>query len=206
MIATVNLVATKERLLADFPADAERINARPGVMSADYRVDTERCTKLGGWLAEHIGTTRFDDDASQLTLMVPATEFGLVVGELGQSLARDTKISNLQSAERVFGRLEAWIHQQRGVLDMYGDSLFSRRVFEFQWPVFGSRKAGDAETPETYFDACARQIRQMGAVIVRAGLSGERPPLSLQRTITNAAEWLLEEYDGNRRSPAEVSD
>ena len=198
MKRTVNLVATRDAILKYFP-DAREPHpaAKPGIMSADFPLVPELCeTALGRWLAERIHTTRFEDDAAACKILLPATELGLHVREMGQQMLRHSEL-NAETAEALFGRVTAWIERQRRTLKMYGSVQSAYRTIQFEWPVFGSAKAKGAATPEAYFDECAKQIRMTGGIVLRAGFKTELPPDSLLQTMARDAGGglaLLERY------------
>jgi hypothetical protein len=158
-------------------------------MSAAFPIDPAACrTALGRWLAETIKTTRFDDDASRCVIVTPYTEEGLQAKDfLSKLLARSSTVA-LRSSEdmqRLHRELQEWMEERGRYLAAYGDDLFRYRVMDFAWPVFGSRAAGGAGSPEDYFDACAKAIRETNGVIRWAGLSRATLPESLARTMAN---------------------
>jgi len=196
---TVQLVATQAMIQRYFPdARNPAPGAKPGIMSAEFPIHRESCrTALGRWLGGVILSTRFDDDASKCTILLPATEQGLQFSELGERLMRKKEIVSTAEAERLFAEIEAWIGKQRSIAKVYGESTCDYRTYQFPWPVFGSAASGDAKTPEDYFDACAGQIRATGGVILQAGISGSEPPASIQRTMApknGGGDVLLKRY------------
>jgi hypothetical protein len=107
-ITTVNLVSTPEKIREYHPdARDPRGSYAPGIMSADFPIDPTGCsTKLGAWLASHVSTTRFDDDASRCQILLPVTEEGLEVRELGQQLSAHKEVRSQTEMESVFSKLE----------------------------------------------------------------------------------------------------
>ena len=192
---TVNLVATLPTIQRYFSGV---VDSKSGVMSADFPISPQSCrTALGRWLAETILTTRFDDDASQCRILLPATEQGLHFRELAERLLSEQEIRSLEEAERRFAALEAWIKRQRQLAKVYGRTTCEYRTFLYQWPVFGSVAVGDADTPEAYFDFCAGRIRSTGGVVLRAGLSAAILPESVLRTMapkSGGGDALLRRY------------
>lgn len=192
-VRIINLVATAERLKRDFPDSHKAQSLTSGIMSADYRVDLSRIeTKLGQWLAEHIDTTRRDDDASSLSILLPHTEAGLHFRDLGEQLVRQTRVRSKADSERLLQMLETWVKEKRATFQAYAPWGF--RVVGFDFPVYGSRAADGADTPEAYFDTVARQVRATGGVIRAAGLGDDALPESLARTMAVQAgggEYLL---------------
>lgn len=192
---TVDLVATSETVQRYFPDAANRT----GVLSAPFPIVPETCrTQLGRWLAEHIHTTRFDDDASRCSILLPHTHFGLSVRDLGERISRDYRAADsLDDADRAFDALERWVSEQRKILKAYGPTQLQYCIEQYRWPVFGSAAAEGANTPEAYFDLCASAIRATGGVILRAGLSNAEPPASLVRTMAakhGGGDTLLRRY------------
>lgn len=198
-MASTNLVATHEKLRAFFPDAREPLwDKAPGIMSADFPITPELCTTaLGRWLAATIYTTRFDDDASRCTIILPSTEQGLRLRDTGQRLIAQQGVRSRAAADRVLADLERWIAAERANLDAYGTSLFQFRAMQFQWPVFGSAAAASAHTPEQYFDFCAGQIRATGGVILGASLFDTPLPDDLARTMapkSGGGDSLLRQY------------
>lgn len=193
----VTLVAT-EAMIQQYHPSARRphVSAKPGIMSAEFPVDPAACqTKLGAWLAGTIHTTRFDDDLSQCRIVLPATEFGLHVRDLAERLRACQQVHTLDQTELVFQLLADWTEQQRKSLKVYERHAFTYRTTHFEWPVFGSARAGGAATPEAYFDECAGQIRKTGGVIIDAGMR-DVPPSSLIESMANGrGSQLLRAYE-----------
>lgn len=199
----VNLVATPEAIRRYHP-DARDPGSRcaPGIMSADFPVDPARCkTSLGTWLATHIATTRFDDDASAVVLLLPQTEAGVRLLELQRHLP-GADVTQEATFLRVIARLRTALDEIERLRAMYGDALFERRVQRYAWPVFGSRAGGvhdGVDTPEAFFDWCARSIRRTGGVILSAGLGRVRPPNSLIATMSEGRGLeLLHQYENEK--------
>jgi hypothetical protein len=182
---TVSLIATIDFIKKYFPDRYREPSpgCKAGIMSAPFPIDPSACTTaLGRWLAEHICTTRSDDDGSWCSILLPATEMGLTFRELGEQLLQRQQ-ADFAETERVLTMIENWTKRQRQIIAGYGAAPFSYRVIHFLWPVFGSLRVRDATTPEGYFDACARQIRSLGGVVLAAGLSRKGPPNSLVDTM-----------------------
>jgi hypothetical protein len=172
---TCNLVATHELLSTAFP---DLRPARTTVASADFSVDPALCkTKFGAWLAEHVPTTRFDDDWSRISITLRVTEEALHWRAMGERLQR-TNPGNALDLEAVAQEVESFIAKRRKVFAMHGDAIFQRREFDYDWPVLGSARC-PVTTAEEFFDHCAKHIRSMKPVDVRAW-DGARPPESLQ--------------------------
>lgn len=195
-MAIVKLVSTLERIKRDFP-DQYR-GSRTNIMSADYTIDPAKCeTKLGRWLAERIPTTRHDDDASNCTIIYPATEAGIRLTDMGKYWITERIIRNKQDWERVRDTILKSIETLNNHIKVYGNALFLYRAASFAWPVYGSRAAEGAETPEQYFDICARQMRQAGGVVLSAGLSRDALPDSLAESMAHrngGGRRLIENY------------
>lgn len=183
---TINLVVTEAVARAHSPA-AVKGKPRPtsGIISINLPIDPSRCqTTLGAWLADRIQTTRFDDDLSRLTLAWPKTELRLSADEMIRTL-EGNPLRCYQDLEGFEQTVTAWLAERRKLLAAYGDILFARPFVPFAWPVFGSAAAAGAESPEAYFDYCARKIRVLQPTQIRAW-DGSEPPESLMRTIRAA--------------------
>ena len=207
---TVNLVATEATIQRFFHGSPKANPAsKPGIMSADFPVVPETCkTALGRWLADVIVTTRFDDDASNCSILLPATEQGLHFREFGEHLQRKREIRSIEEAERALREVEAWVQKQRNLAKVYGETTCRYRVIQFSWPVFGSAAAHGADTPEGYFDLCAGQIRSTGGVILKAGLGSDQPPESIVRTMASKSgggDALLKRYHSRVAKEPEVA-
>lgn len=184
---TVTLVATPETINRYHPGAMQPTEPgiNPGPVSAIFPIDFAECkTALGRWLAEHVQTTKFDDHGNIVKLVIPMTEEGLHIKELAKKLAQQQRVESAAEAEAVYAGLEKWAYERRNVLAAYGSALFAYRVIEFSWPVFGSRAASGAETPEAYFDLCAKMMRTTGGVILKTGF-GEVPPDSLLNSMAS---------------------
>lgn len=182
----VTLVATLEAIKMHFPEEYRepRLHSKPGIMSAEFSVALDECqTKLGLWLAQNISSTRHDDDGSSCSIVIPATEQGLQLQELGTKLINQSELRTREEFEQTLEHLESWIGRQRARARMAGESYLAYRVIDFDWPVFGSARSNYASTPAAYFDECGKQIRQTGGVIISAGLSRSAPPSSLLQTM-----------------------
>lgn len=202
MSKTVELVATEQAIQNAFPgASAARPGAVPGIMSAAFPIDPASCrTALGRWLAEHITTTRFDDDASKCVIITPYTEEGLHARDFLSKLIAKPSTWALRSSDdvqRLHKELRGWIEGRERVMAVYGEELFRYRVIDFAWPVFGSRAAGSAASAEEYFDTCARAIRETNGVIRSAGINRAKLPESIAATMANNGGLaLLRAYEG----------
>lgn len=183
---SVQLVCTPEIASRYYPE--ARAPYTRSILAPHFPITPENCaTKLGRMLAEHISTTLRDDDASRCTLIMPVTEIGVHFTEMGKKLMTEKLIINETSAEGFFQLMEQFIADRRGEIAMYGDHVFHLRTMQFEWPVFGSKAAADAETPEAFFDLCGRQIRQLGGMILRLGLTATADdlPEGIMRTLSN---------------------
>lgn len=198
---TVNLVATPPVVDLYF-TQAEQGNhaGKNSIISANFPINPAECaTVLGRWLAEHIFTTRFDDDASRCRLLLPITAQGEAIRQFADNLSRNREVRSVEATERILKGIEDWMVRQRKIIHAYGETVCDYSVIQFQWPVFGSAAAGKlkSNTPEAYFDACGGMIRGSGGVILGAGLGGAIPPDSLTRTMATKAgggDNLLRRY------------
>lgn len=206
MRKNVHLVVAASQLLRDFPDSKEirdMVTHNTGPNSLNYEVEPERCTtQLGAWLATHIDSTRFEDGGSRCSVVLPCTEEGLRVLDLANKLPAYKQIQSPSEAEELYTMLEGWIEERRGKLEMYGDDLFGFRVIEFEWPVFGSKAADQVKTPEAYFDCCAKQIRDLGGVILKAGVNSTELPESIAQTMADGKgmQLLGSYYDQMQRA------
>ena len=175
-MATITLVATRERLLADFPTLAI---PDTGIPSADYQVQPGRCSDpLGRWLAEQITSTDRTSEGSRCILLYPVTEAGkrLRSKVLG-ALEGANDIASQEQHSVFLDGIRAVLDAEGRLARSEGAAFFALRTESYRWPVFGSAAAWGATTPEAYFDACARHIRStLGAVILSAGREGLAPP------------------------------
>jgi hypothetical protein len=198
---TVSLVTKPDRARRDFPElMANRSSGR--LIQVDYpvRIGPEgidpKKNKFAAWLATHISTTDFRDDASLVHLLKPYTA--------GQRLMREM----LEDAERLahhgFGdaidSLESRIRRFQKTIKTCGNGVFDRLVTaHFTWPVYGSQAIVHIDSPEAYFEHCAQTIRRMGAVPLAAGLAKARPDDSLLRTFAGGMGLMLvNRYDSER--------
>jgi hypothetical protein len=181
-VVTCNLVATTETIEKHFPGATQRLrHPELGIASADFQVDTSRCkSKFGAWLARNIATTRFDDDASWLSVELNRTEADLYFAELArfvEGLSASPICSEAQLTQ-AFARIESKLDYLKRLFAMCGNSLFEFRTIRYEWPVLGSRAAEHIDDPAAYFDMCARRIRALNPRRVRAMLTGSEPPES----------------------------
>ncbi len=194
----ITLVAT-DAMIQQYLPDAATSNGPrpPGVRWADFAVDRDRCeTKLGRFLADHITTTRRDDDASHVWIVAPVTDAGAALQHLCKAYADRNDYQVLSEAE-----FNARVQKLRAALDAaearvrtFGQCEFDLRQVQYEWPVFGSHAGGirdGVDTPEKFLDYCGRAIRQTRGVIIRAGLSCARPEESLLRTMGDHSTGLL---------------
>jgi hypothetical protein len=180
-IAACNLVATGALAAKLFPEATARNSAhgKPGIVSCDVSFDPSDCsTKFGRWLAEHVPTTRRDDDMSRVMITLASTEAEIALAAFADSL-KSMPIHNADTMEVALKKIEAWAATQRKVAAGYGDHLYTRRTIEFEWPVLGSRSAEGIESAAAYFDLCAVRIRAMKPMKVRLW-NGQEPPVELQ--------------------------
>jgi len=172
---TITLVATKERILSDFPSLAI---PDTGITSADYQVRPDRCTDpLGRWLVKTISSTDRKSEGSRCILLYPFTQAGKrlrtqVLGALEGANTIANQADHVVIIDKIRGALDAEIQQAGAV----GGAFFDSHTRPYRWPVFGSAAAWGALTPEAYFDACADHIRTMGVAILAAGKDGQSPP------------------------------
>jgi hypothetical protein len=158
-------------------------------------------TALGRWLAETVETTDRTDEASIVRILLPATEIGMSVREMGERLIRRTEILSARELEGLLQEVEVWATKLRAESRVYGRSLYGRRIYEYRWPVYRP----DQQTPESYWDEAAGEIRGTGGAILYAGLSERRPPTSLVRTMAGGrGAQLIESW--SRLGEAERSD
>jgi hypothetical protein len=192
-IVTRTLTSTLARIDADFPSGEPHSNGLwhsiPGIMSAPYQVDLDIIkTKLGRFLAEHTSTTRRDDDDSSISLLSPWTVGDAEINEIASN-AQMTQPSGLSAHK---GQTLARLARLRAEIDRVearvrtaapGGHWDILRVISYDWPVFGSRRIPDAATPEAFYDACARDIRSAGAILLSAGMRHVPLPDGIAQTM-----------------------
>lgn len=189
-IVFVNLVSTPEQIRRSFPECGKSFS---GIVSADYPVNISKIqSKLGKFLASHITTTRFDDDAHRVLLVTNRTEWDLHMLELAQRIERMGGVP----PHECIARIEEELSRLLGTLKMYGEEQFTiLRSYYYQWPVYGSANAGNAITPEQFFDHCANQIRRQDAVVAWAGLGQTPLPESIAQTMAgNKGSIIIEKW------------
>lgn len=189
-IVFVNLVSTPEQIYRSFPECGKSFS---GIVSADYPVNVSKIqSKLGQFLARHISTTRFDDDAHMVLLITNRTEWDLHMSELARRIENFRGLSPYEC----IGLIEEHLSRLAGTIKMYGKEQFSAlRSYYYQWPVYGSANAGNVVTVEQFFDHCANQIRRADAVVAWAGLDKTPLPESIARTMAgNHGLELLDKW------------
>lgn len=146
------------------PAKAkEYITIRNAHLQAvNVEVNPEKCkTKSGAWLASNVTTTFRDDDMSilKITHRFNPIDSGLykIASDLIGHINANAGKSSIVDFETVSQSVSKAIVQTRKKLKMSGSLADKNRVTFFEWPVFGS-KGTNAETPEQFFDECAREI------------------------------------------------
>ncbi len=201
------LVVTPERLQRDFPeraAAAPRFETELRLYQAMYPVDLDKIeSKLGRWLAEATGSTDRRDDASRVSIVLPITEGAIAINEIGRRYAsmlgangwrgRRPIREMIASIRSDIERLDRDLRQLESYVTAYGEHSYQwHRVVEYDWPVYGSRRCRDADTPEAYLDWAAKEIRTTDGVILEAGLFRRRLPESLARTMAQRSGGGLE--------------
>jgi len=194
---TCTLAATPEAIAAN--GTTGFANAR--IPMAYFRVDPSECkTQLGAWLSQHVLSTERSDDASLVSMVMPVTNAGAMVANLGRAMTGQAvpqngrrqphfpgyMITDFKDLERVLERIrEELVHIEQQVF-LYGKAELQLKTKNFEWPVFGSAAGGwdrGVQTPEAYFDYCAREITQLGAVIKWAGLDRTELPYGLAKSL-----------------------
>lgn len=138
---------------------AEWNPATDGPLSAKFAVDPSACkTKLGAWLAEHAVTTRFSDPFSLLSIEVARSDEDAETTRFLASVHQPCSLRSVADFERLQAEISAWLARRAAVVKMYGEVPFKTQSLTFKWPVFGSAVAMGADTPEEYFDLCAKII------------------------------------------------
>lgn len=177
----IDLVATHE-----IAFDPRRIGVRTiinSVPSIRLPVTPAICaTPLGRFLAETIGSTRRNNPASAVRILNPETHAGKMLAaairEWNDRLEHPAS-RNLRSAdalEAVIASITRRVFQVGTIATSDpGGAPFKTSIGEFEWPVLGSRAAGEIEIPEMFFDFCARKIIDSGGIVVSAGAHGVRP-------------------------------
>lgn len=158
-----------------------------GVIPLTYEVDPSSCqTELGRWLASHVASTLHDDDGSDVRIILPITDAGAYLSEVGDMLKDRPLVLSTDDLMRSIDGAVRRLEKIREMAKMHGDSIVGLRVVRYQWPVYGSRAGGwhdGVRTPSAFFDHCAKKIRESGGVILWAGLERARLPDSLAQTM-----------------------
>ena len=178
----------KTRELAVTPEVANESTKSNKIIFKDFEVDSSKCvSKLGAWLAEHVLTTRRDDDASLVSIVLPVTNAGALITNLGKAISKESYsgggrnypsfpgylLTDKSDLERAIKNIRAeldFIEQQSRLFE---NAEFTVKTSFYQWPVFGSAAAGWSEgvnTPEKFFDYCAKDMFASGYVVRWAGL------------------------------------
>lgn len=200
---TVTLVATPAAIDRYFPGSDLAI--KPGIVSAPFPIDPASCkTALGRLLAENIPTTRFDDDLSRVRILSPQTSESRRIKELAKRLAESQRVESREAADKVYAGLTKFAADRMAALknDWSG---FNFSVINFNWPVFWSRVASNARTPEAYFDECGKMMSATGGVVLSVGTGGVQIPDALAHGMAVEAGGgvaLLERY----RRQIEIAD
>jgi len=185
-MSLVTLVANEKAIRNYFPLSDKVI------ASADFPIDPKHCTtKLGCWLAEKIQTTKFDDDASICQICLPQTTMDFRIASICQSMQQGN-IHNLEQLNQRIDLFQRRISEAYEFVKAFGKCEFAYCVQEFKWPIF----SGDIHnSPEDYFDKCAKQIRETNGIIISCGFDNEMPPESITRTMNGGnGLMLLENY------------
>ena len=176
---SVDLVATLEIIKGQLGLSTALCSK--SMASAKFRVNPDNCrTKLGRWLADNICTTRFDDDFSNLNLVLDVSNAELEAKELAE-LIKDTKIRDREAWDDLGVHINAFIEKRKQVIDMHGENCFALKTIQFAWPVYGCKTVAEAKTPEEYFDKCASMIRRLSPIKVYTHATCV--PDCIQRTI-----------------------
>jgi hypothetical protein len=181
------------------------------IPTADFTIDPQKCkTKLGQWLAENISSTVRDDDGARLALVMPFTNSGLMLSNLGKAMAGQTYMKN----HRVFPPLPGSMISSQAEFDdairVIRASLtaietqvatngplveFTPVKYSYKWPVFGSKVGGwpNVRTAESFFDFCADDLAE--SVVLSAGSTKAEPPLELIKPMCKGRGlYLLDMY------------
>jgi hypothetical protein len=194
MTNTVELVATKEVVLRYHPNRA----VASSVLSAPFPIEPGKCeTALGEWLATHIVTTRFDDDASACQIVLPHSQASLYLRTMANDLRNHTPAATPKEQERAAAALAEQAKDLLSLLRAYpARALLRLQSVIYRWPVFG-RRGTASMTPEQYFDHCAIDIQSSGGVVEYAGLW--RKPLP-QELVQSTAGGRGAELIGRRHA------
>lgn len=180
MTNTVELVATKEVVLRYHP----NRSIASSVLSAPFPIEPGKCeTALGEWLATHVETTRFDDDASVCQIVLPHSQASLCLSAMADGLPSHTRSGKPIELESAAAHLACQAEELLSLLKTFpARTLLSPRSMMYRWPVFGRQRAVGM-TPERYFDYCATAIQRSGGVIEYAGLWRTPLPEGLAQTM-----------------------
>lgn len=171
MKCEVELVATDAVMLKCFPAYA----FKPGVKSGYFPVDTKRCrTKAGEWLASKIVTTNFNDDLSLLFFQSAFTNADLKFKAIFDQV-QASRVDSFAALEHAKQALKQGLADITLQAQHYSDLEFDYRWTKFEWPVFGSARAGKVETAEAYFDVCGNILARLAPRAVKTGRQEHMP-------------------------------
>ena len=167
MTRTVELVATKDVVLRYYP----NRDVVSSVLTAQFPIQPGECeTALGQWLASHVMTTHFDDDASNCLIVLPDSQASLYLSKMADDLRTHTCAGTRRELESAAAYLASQLEDLRSLLRVFGARpILSLQSMMYRWPVFNRQKAFGM-TPEGYFDYCATDIQRSGGVIEYVGL------------------------------------
>jgi hypothetical protein len=102
-------------------------------------------------------------------------------------------------------RLKAEIDRLERFVSVYGEDTYNTlEAHDYDWPVFGSRRCSDADTPEAYFDWCGTDIRRSGSVILHAAVSRARLPDGLAASMAGGQGLSLLKKFAEKRPPIQA--
>lgn len=190
-VLPITLVATPGAIRANFPDLAA--TPRGGVVTMEFYIEPADCqTKLGRWLAENVASTDGLDPRSEVRLLFPETVEGSHMAAMGKRL-QEAAEADVLGALQLLAEVAEWVEQRRCAIRDESTS-FNYRIERFRWPVFGGKSTKTTYT-QTYFDVCARYLRDTGAVILSVGRERKRLPHDLSHTMANGhGHFILNRY------------
>jgi hypothetical protein len=181
-VRTVTFVAAPAAVSDLCPNQFSRLTPeqRQKILAVELEVDPSKCsTRLGRWFAERITSTLLEDNPPSTLLETGFTEADKNAEALIEKIEeyQEHSIRDAVAADRFLDEISGFVVAQRKQRALQGAEYFRPYSKSYNWPVFGSRAAWGATTPEEYFDLCANAILRMRPN--GASIGSERVPADL---------------------------